>query len=65
MRGAGFNTLLVGDHVWLTGAQRDLWLHRRRAAVTREAKPLVTHVDTYWKRPTQHNEGGTQRCRGP
>lgn len=28
----------------------------------RVIRALVTHVDTYWKCPTQHNEGGTQCC---
>ena len=32
------------------------------AAVTRVVEPLVTHVDTYWKCPAQHNEVGTQCC---
>lgn len=48
----------AGDCIWLIGVERDLWLHQSGSSYMIEAKPLVTHVDTYWEVSTmsvEHN----------
>lgn len=50
------------EHVVSGGLHLADWCRVWPVTAPQKREPLVTHVNTYWKCPTQHNEGGTQCC---